>query len=114
MNKFEQALEKYHTEAQKLGIKVDAELLKAVARGLGPSIYRADSSKVSCSNQSELDRVKQNFLINKLGLKDSDNLDKAIKEVCKKFGSSRNKHRALFYYLLAVEFGKEAHYQINA
>ena len=114
MNKFEQALEKYHAEAKKLGLSIDPPLLKAVTRGLGPSIYRVDSSKVSCSDQSELDRVKQNFLIKKLGLNESDGLDEAIKDVCKQFGKSRSKYRALFYYLLTVKFGKESHYTIEA
>jgi len=56
-----------------------------------------------------LDRVKQNFLIGKLGLKDTPKLDDAIKEVVETFGSSnRNKHRAIFYYLLIKKFKKSS------
>ena len=89
----------------------DADLLAAVAKGLGPSIYNADSSKVSCSDQAELDRVKNNFLIKKLGMKDGPELDAAIKEVCEQFGSSNpSKYRAGFYYLLVQKFGKQKVY----
>ncbi len=114
MSKFDDEMVKYHAAAKKLGISIDAELLEAVARGLGPSIYRSDSSKVSCSDQKELDRVRANFLQKKLGLSEKDNLDEAMKEVCKQFGSSRNKYRPLFYYLLVVKFGKESIYLKNA
>ena len=62
--------------------------------------------------QKELDRLKNNFLIKKLGLADSADLDKAIQDVVNKFGSSnRNKYRAVFYYLLAEKFGKLGNYK---
>jgi len=112
MNKFEEALESYKKEMDKLGIKsFDADLLEKVTRGLGPSIYNKDSSSVSCSDKSETDRVKSNFLIKKLGLKDDPKLDKAIEEVCEEMGKSNpRKYRAIFYYLLVKKFKKENAY----
>lgn len=111
MSKFDDLIATYESEAQKIGVKVDSELLSKVTKGLGPSIYNADSAKVSCGDQAELDRVKANFLIKKLGLSDGPSLDEAIKQVCETFGSSnRNKYRALFYYMLVKKFGKEAQY----
>ena len=87
------------------------EFLTKVTVGLGPSIYNDDASKVSGSDQTELDRVKQNFLIKKLGLTDGPELDKAIEAVIEKYGkSNRNKHRAVVYYLLAKHFKKESVY----
>ncbi len=89
----------------------NAELFRAVAKGLGPSIYNDDSSKVSCSDSDELARVKQNYLIKKLGMKDAPELDAAIKEVCEQLGkSNRNKYRAMFYYLLCEKFNKASVY----
>ena len=83
----------------------------AVAKGLGPSIYNADSSKVSGTDPEELARVKNNFLIGKLGLADGPALDAAIAEVLGKLGTSnRNKYRAVVYALLTVKFGKESLY----
>ncbi len=112
MSKFAEACDLYKKEmADKLGIAVDEGLLEAVAKGLGPSIYNADSSKVSCSDQTEMDRVKNNFLIKKLGMADSPELDAALKEVCEQMGTAnRNKYRAIFYYLLVKKFGKESTY----
>ncbi|MEL6942725.1 MAG: DUF2853 family protein [Bacteroidota bacterium] len=111
MSKFQEAVETYKAEFDKLGIKYDADLLTAVAKGCGPSIYNPDSSKVSSSDQAELDRVKNNFLIKKLGLSASDDLDGMIASVVEQLGSSnRNKYRAMFYYLLATKAGKESVY----
>ncbi len=108
MSKFDDVVGKCAAQMDKLGIKYDADLLRKVAKGLGPSIYNKDSSTVSCSDQSELDRVKANYLIKKLGLADSPELDAAVKEVCEKMGSStRNKYRPNFYYLLMEKFGKQ-------
>lgn len=115
MSKFVEALERYDKEMKeklKMSEKdIDSALLRAVTKGLGPSIYREDASKVSCSDKAERDRVKNNFLIKKLGMTDSKELDDAIVEVCQKFGSSnRNKFRAIFYYLLVKKFKKEDFY----
>jgi hypothetical protein len=113
MSKFDEKLTQYK---EMLGSTkdvggVDEALLTAVTKGLGPSIYNDDSSKVSCSDQTELDRVKKNFLIGKLGLADGPDLDSAMSEVCEQLGSAnRNKYRAVFYYLLVKKLGKESIY----
>lgn len=39
------------------------DLLTKVTIGCGPSIYNADASAVAGTQQSELDTVKNNFLI---------------------------------------------------
>ena len=79
--------------------------------GLGPSIYKADAETVAGTDQAELDRVKNNFLIKKLGLKDSPEFDKAIDSVIEQYGkSNRNKYRAVVYYLLTKHFKKESVY----
>jgi len=110
MTKTEQKIANYVKNANDLGLGLSEDLITKVTKGLGPSIHRKDSETVSCSDQSELDRVKTNFLQKKLGL-DSGDFDSAIKEVCEKMGSSnRNKYRALFYALLAQKFNKESIY----
>lgn len=112
MSKFEEVIEACTAQATELGLDLSTELLTKVAKGLGPSIYNADSSKVSGSDAEELARVKNNFLINKLGLEDSPALDEAIAEVMEKMGSSnRNKLRVNVYALLAKKFGKEGIYE---
>ena len=113
MSKLQEKLEFYTSEAEKLGVKIEADLFKLVTKGLGPSIYKEDAELVSCTEESELETVKQNFLIKKLELEDGENLDAAIKSVCEKMGTSNsNKYRAIFYYLLVKEFGAEAKYEV--
>lgn len=112
MSKFQECLETYDKEFKKLGIKYDKKLLAKVAKGCGPAIYRADASKVSSSDKEELARVKKNFLIKKLGLKDTAKLDEGIAEVVDTLGKrNRNKYRAMFYYLLTKKFRKSGVYK---
>lgn len=93
---------------EKCKINPDMDLLTKVVIGCGPSIYNKDSSTVAGTQQSELDTVKNNFLIKKLGLNDSQDLDKAIDSVLEVYGkSNKNKYRAVVYYMLAVHFKRE-------
>ncbi|CAH0994271.1 hypothetical protein EMA8858_00380 [Emticicia aquatica] len=111
MSKLAEAIETYVAQSNELGLGLSEELITAVAKGLGPSIYNADSSKVSGSDPDELARVKNNYLIGKLGLSDGPELDAAIAEVMEQMGTSnRNKYRANVYALLCKKFGKEGIY----
>ena len=113
MSKLQEKIDLYTSEAEKLGIAIDADLFKLVAKGLGPSIYKEDAELVSSSNKAELDTIKKNFLIKKLGQEDSEKLDEAIQKVIETLGSSnRRKYRALFYYLLVKELGAESVYEV--
>lgn len=111
MGKFDECIETYKAEFKKIDVKFDEELLIKVAKGCGPSIYNRDAATVAGSDAKELETVKKNFLIGKLGLSESDKLDEAIAEVVNTFGSSnRNKYRAMFYYMLTEKFKKQAVY----
>ncbi len=115
MSKLQEKIDLYTSEAEKLGIAINADLFKLVAKGLGPSIYKEDAELVSSSNKAELDTIKKNFLIKKLGQEDSEKLDEAIQKAIETLGSSnRRKYRALFYYLLVKELGAEAVYEVVA
>jgi hypothetical protein len=95
----------------KCGVSPDMALLTKVTIGCGPSIYDADACTVATSQPSELETVKNNFLIKKLGLKDGPELMSAIEKVAETYGKSeRNKYRPVFYYMLTKHFGKEAVY----
>lgn len=112
MSKRDELIELYAKDLkEKCGQTPDLEFLKKVTVGLGPSIYNKDSSTVAGSDQTELDRVKQNFLIKKLGLTDGPELDKAVDSVLETYGkSNKTKYRAVVYYLLAKHFKKESVY----
>mgnify|MGYP000494977988 FL=1 len=113
MSKRDELIAKYAADLKdKCGVTPDMDLLTKVTIGCGPSIYNADSSTVAGSDQKELDTVKNNFLIKKLGLKDGADLDKGIDAVMDQYGrSNKSKYRAVVYYLLTKHFKKEAIYK---
>ena len=108
-SKKEELIIKYSTHLrEKFGVEVDSVLLERVVHGLGPAIYNRDAATVSGSSESELETVKNNFLIKKLGLENTSSLMLAIHSLMEKYGKSeRTKYRAVVYYLLVKEFGKE-------
>ncbi|WP_017999263.1 DUF2853 family protein [Paracoccus sp. N5] len=112
MSKRDDLIAKYAADLKdKLGVTADADLLAKVVIGCGPSIYDADAETVAASDKSELERIKTNYLVKKLGLPDGPELMAAIQDVVAKYGSSnRNKYRAVIYYMLCTHFGKQAAY----
>jgi len=99
----------FKQEMNDLGLHYHEDMYNGIVKHLGPSIHDGDANLVACSDESELKTIKENFLMGKLGLEDSPELDKAIKEVCHGLGeSNRKKHRATFYYLLTAILQKES------
>lgn len=113
MSKRDDLIVKYAADIKdKFGESANMDLLTKVTVGLGPSIYNIDASKVSGSDEKELETVKKNYLIKKLGMSDSPKLMDGVSAVMEKYGSSnRNKHRAVVYYMLCKHFKKEATYK---
>ena len=113
MGKRDDLIEKYAADMkEKCGVTADMDFLRKVTIGCGPAIYNRDASTVSASDQAELDTVKNNFLIKKLGLSDGPALDEAINAVMDQYGrSTPAKYRAVVYYLLAKHFNKESVYK---
>lgn len=109
MSKRDELIKKYADDLKsKCGMTPDMALLTKVTVACGPSIYNRDSATVSASDASELERVKKNFLVKKLGLKDGPALDEGLQAAIETYGkSTRAKYRAVFYYLLTKHFKKE-------
>ena len=105
-------VEKYAADMREhFGEDADRDLLEKVVAGLGPSVYDADAELVSSSDESEMTRVKDSFLVGKLGLPDGPELSEAVASVCERYGSSnRSKYRAVVYYMLVKRFGREGAY----
>ncbi|AJE44862.1 DUF2853 family protein [Celeribacter indicus] len=112
MGKREELIAKYAEDLRsKCGMEPDLDLLTKVTIGCGPAIYNDDASTVASSQDGELETVKNNFLVKKLGLADGAELMDAINSVIDTYGrSERNKYRAVVYYMLVKHFGKEAAY----
>lgn len=113
MGRRENLIEQYATDLrEKCGLTPDRLLLEKVAIGCGPLIYHPETAIVSADNPNDIAQIKNNFLIRKLGLSDSPDLEPAIKAMmafCDP--SDPHKSRAVIYYLLVRHFGKEDHYR---
>lgn len=112
MNQRDKLIVKYAENLRsKFGVEPDMALLKQVTIGCGPSIYNRDSATVSSSDESEIERIKTNFLIKKLGLDPSTDFDAPIASIMATYGKThRTKYRVVVYYLLVKQFDKEAIY----
>ncbi|MDD9909241.1 MAG: DUF2853 family protein [Ahrensia sp.] len=112
MSKLDEKVAKYIDDhKKKIGTEPDAALMRAVTKGCGPTIYKADAEKVSAGDKEEMERIKKNFLIKKLGLADGPKLDEGLDACVEQYGrSNRSKFRAVFYYLLVKHFKKASVY----
>ena len=105
-------LNKSIEDVKKYDSGADEKLVEAIFNSLKPVHQNLDAMLVGCTDDSELLTVKKNFLMKKLGMDDSPELDAAVKEVCEKMKDVRQKQRITFYYLLAKKFGKESAYNV--
>ncbi|WJS93727.1 DUF2853 family protein [Flavobacterium johnsoniae] len=113
MSKRDELIAKYAKDLkEKCGVTPNMDLLTKVTIGCGPSIYNDDASVVAGTQESEIETVKKNFLVKKLGLKDNPELFGTIHAVLEQYGkSNKHKYRAVVYYLLTVHFKKESIYK---
>jgi hypothetical protein len=96
----------YVEDLKKYTKTVDEDAVKAMANTYRLVLSQPDSAVVAFGDPGELERVKANFLVKKLGLPDDESLDEGIAAVgAKRKGVSR-KNRLVVYYLLAEHFGK--------
>lgn len=112
MSKRDELVAKYAEDLKtKCKMVPDLALLEKVTIGCGPAIYNADAETIAASDPEELARVRQNFLIKKLGLKDDEKLTEALDAAIDIYGrSERKKYRAVIHYILVKHFGRESVY----
>ena len=111
MGKRDELIGKYaDTIRGKLGMTPDMDLLRKVTIACGPSIYNRDASTVAGSDPKEVETVRKNFVMKKLGVTDSDAADAAIAKVMAAHTDKgvRTKYRAVVYYMLTKELGRES------
>ncbi|RVV97990.1 DUF2853 family protein [Mesobaculum littorinae] len=94
---------------EKCGIEPDMGLLTQVTIACGPTIYSPDASLVAAEDPQERRRIRQNFLSRRLGLREGPELDEALDAAVETYGPAQpRKYRAVLYYLLTVQLGREA------
>ena len=96
----------YLADVQKYDGKASAETVNKIVKHLGIALRNKDSSLVAASDQKELDRVKNNWAVKKLGVTDGAKADAAIQKTAKAMAADTSKSRVTFYYLVAKDLGK--------
>ena len=96
----------YVEDLKKYTKTVDEDAVKAMANTYRLVLSQPDSAVVAFGDPGELERVKANFLVKKLGLPDDESLDEGIAAVGAKLKGVSRKNRLTVYYLLAEHFGK--------
>lgn len=95
----------YLADVKKYDAGADAAVVDKIVKHLGIALRNRDSSLVSASDQKELDRVRDNWGVKKLGV-DAAQAEAAVSKVAKVMAGDNSKSRVTFYYLVAKELGK--------
>ncbi len=90
----------YAADVKKYAPTASDAHIAAIVKYCGIALRNKDSSLVSGSDQSELDRVRDGFAFKKLGL-DKEAASAGINKVVAQMKADRAKSRVTFYYLLA-------------
>ena len=102
-------------DIKKYATKVDEAAVTGMSKTYALVMSKPDTKWVAASDPVEIQRVVDNFLKKKLGLKDSnDALTASCKAVGEKMKADRNKSRIAFYYLLAEHYGQLAMFHPKA
>src|SRR5262245_20636606 len=99
--------EDWAADVKKYSPDADDAAISGIVRHCRIALQKRDSSLVSFTDRSEVDRVRDGFMKKKLVLTDSDaDLDAALAEVGQTLKGDRTKNRVTVYYLLAEKYGK--------
>ena len=93
-------------DVKKYAPKADEAAVAGIVRYLGIALRNRDLSLVSFTDPAEVDRVKKNFCMKKLGLTDEKVIDEALAKVQAAMKADRTKNRVTVYYLLAEHLKK--------
>ena len=96
----------YLEDVKRYDAGADGDVVAKIVKHLGIALQSKDASLVSCSDSSELDRVREKWCMKKLGATDEGKCDSVIASVCETMSGDRNKQRVTFYYLVAKEMGQ--------
>ncbi|MFO1131981.1 MAG: DUF2853 family protein [Hyphomicrobiales bacterium] len=95
----------YKTDIAKYTAKINDKAVDAIVKFCGIALKSRDASLVSCTDEAEVDRIRNGFATKVLGLAAAES-DNVIKQVCETMKADRAKNRVTFYYLMAEAAGK--------
>ncbi len=110
MSELHEKLAKLKTQAtnqlNECGVSdIDDELLDKLVGNLRLIVDNKDALLVSGADESELETVRKNFVVKKLGVEDKEKGATMVKAVADKMSGIRMKNRAAFYYMVQQELG---------
>lgn len=79
---------------------IDHDLLDTLVGRLRLIVDNKDAILVSGTDPSELETVRKNFVVKKLGINDKDKGIAAVNDVASQMSGIKQKNRAAFYYLV--------------
>lgn len=97
-------MSEYVEDVKHYASSVREDVVANIVKYCGIALRNKDSSLVSTSDQTELDRVRDGVAAKKLGLT-PEAAEQGIAAVAKRMKEARAKSRVTFYYLLAEETG---------
>jgi hypothetical protein len=95
----------YIADVRKYDAKADEAIVGKIVKHLGIALRNRDSSLVSATDQTELDRVEEKWCGKKLGVT-GPAAKAAVNAVALAMKGDHSKSRVTFYYLVAKELGK--------
>ncbi len=98
-------MSEYLEDVQRYDSGADSAVVDKIVKHLGIALRSRDASLVSCSDQSELDRVIEKWGGKKLGMSAAA-ASEIVSKVCEEMDEDRQKQRVTFYYLVAKHAGK--------
>jgi hypothetical protein len=94
----------YLADVQRYDFHATADHVQMIVRHLAIALHK-DAALVRCEDAAELQRIKDNWCMKKLGA-DAQACDAALEAVCRQMGRDAAKQRVTFYYLVAKALGK--------
>jgi len=92
------------TQLNECGVTtIDDPLLDKLVNNLRLIVDNKDALLVSGADESELETVRKNFVVKKLGIEDKEKGAAGVSAVAKKMSGIRMKNRAAFYYMVQQE-----------
>lgn len=99
-------MSEYLADVRRYDAKADEAVVGKIVKHLGIALRNKDSSLVACSDQAELDRVREKWCIKKFGVTDDAKSNSVIQTVCETKKADKSKGRVTFYYLVAKHLDK--------
>jgi len=91
--------EPYMADVHRYDSSASEDAITTIVNYLGVALLNKDASLVSCSDESERNRVRDGYCAKKLGMSTAD-AEAAIEAVCQQMSGDKFKKRVTFYHLL--------------